>query len=43
MQGFLEEVAERLYDRYGEELVERALLFPSRRARLFSPMRFRVS
>ena len=35
MQGFLEEVAERLYARYGEGLVERALLFPSRRARLF--------
>ena len=35
MQGFLEEVAERLYARYGEALVDRTLLFPSRRARLF--------
>ncbi len=35
MQGFLEEVAERLYARYGEALSDRALLFPSRRARLF--------
>ena len=35
MQGFLEEVAERLYARYGEALSERAVLFPSRRARLF--------
>ncbi len=35
MQGFLEEVAERLYTRYGDELVERNILFPSRRAQLF--------
>ena len=35
MQAFLEEVAERLYERYGEALVDRTLLFPSRRARLF--------
>ncbi len=32
---FLDEVAARLYTRYGEELADRALLFPSRRARLF--------
>ncbi|MDE5814816.1 MAG: hypothetical protein K2H42_00715, partial [Alistipes sp.] len=35
MQGFLEEVAERLYARYGDELVDRNILFPSRRAQLF--------
>ena len=35
MKGFLEEVAERLYARYGDALVDRAMLFPSRRARLF--------
>lgn len=35
MQGFLEEVAERLYTRYGDELVDRNILFPSRRAQLF--------
>ena len=35
MQSFLDEVAARLYTRYGEELADRALLFPSRRARLF--------
>ena len=35
MKGFLEEVAGDLYARYGEGLSERAVLFPSRRARLF--------
>ncbi|MCM1151706.1 MAG: PD-(D/E)XK nuclease family protein [Alistipes sp.] len=35
MTGFLEEVARDLYARYGEELSERTVLFPSRRARLF--------
>ena len=35
MKGFLYEVAEDLYARYGEELAQRAVLFPSRRARLF--------
>ncbi|MDE6374316.1 MAG: PD-(D/E)XK nuclease family protein, partial [Alistipes sp.] len=35
MTGFLEEVARDLHARYGEELSERTVLFPSRRARLF--------
>ena len=35
MKTFLYEVAEDLYARYGEGLSDRALLFPSRRARLF--------
>ena len=35
MKGFLQEVAADLYARYGEGLSDRALLFPSRRARLF--------
>ncbi len=35
MTGFLEELARDLYARYGEDLSRRALLFPSRRARLF--------
>ncbi len=35
MEGFLEEVARDLYDRCGERLAERAVLFPSKRARLF--------
>ena len=35
MKTFLYEVAEDLYARYGEGLSERAMLFPSRRARLF--------
>jgi len=35
MKGFLAEVAADLYDRYGEALSDRAMLFPSRRARLF--------
>lgn len=35
MKGFLEEVAADLYARYGDALSERAVLFPSRRARLF--------
>lgn len=35
MKGFLAEVAEELYGRYGEQLSERAVLFPSRRAQLF--------
>lgn len=35
MKTFLQEVAADLYARYGELLSERAILFPSRRARLF--------
>lgn len=35
MRGFLEEVAADLYARYGEELSQRAVVFASRRARLF--------
>ena len=35
MKGFLEEVAADLSARYGEGLSDRAVLFPSRRARLF--------
>ncbi len=35
MKTFLEEVAADLYARYGDALSERAVLFPSRRARLF--------
>ena len=35
MKTFLEEVAADLYARYGAQLSERAMLFPSRRARLF--------
>lgn len=35
MKGFLEEVAADLYARYGEQLSERSVLFPSRRARIF--------
>lgn len=35
MTGFLEELARDLYARYGKDLSRRALLFPSRRARLF--------
>ena len=35
MKTFLYEVARDLYERYGEGLSERAMLFPSRRARLF--------
>ena len=35
MKTFLGEVAADLYARYGEALSERAVLFPSRRARLF--------
>ncbi len=35
MKTFLCEVARDLYERYGEGLSERAMLFPSRRARLF--------
>ena len=35
MKTFLEEVARDLYDRYGDALSECAVLFPSRRARLF--------
>lgn len=35
MKTFLSEVAADLYARYGEHLSERAVLFPSRRARLF--------
>ena len=33
--GFLEEVARDLHARYGAELSDRTILFPSRRARLF--------
>ena len=35
MKGFLEEVAQDLYTRYGEQLSNCTMLFPSRRARLF--------
>lgn len=35
MKGFLEEVAQDLYDRCGEGLSDCAVLFPSRRAQLF--------
>ena len=35
MKTFLEEVAADLYDRYGDELSNCSVLFPSRRARLF--------
>lgn len=35
MKPFLAELAEELYTRYGEALSDRAVLFPSRRARLF--------
>ena len=35
MKSFLQEVAADLYARYGDSLSERAVLFPSRRARLF--------
>lgn len=35
MQGFLAEVAADLYGRYGREVSELSVLFPSRRARLF--------
>ncbi len=35
MKGFLEEVARSLHGRYGEGISECAVLFPSRRARLF--------
>ncbi len=33
--GFLDEVAQHLYERYGEDLSERTILFPSLRARRF--------
>ncbi len=35
MQGFISEVAADLYGRYGRDVSELAVLFPSRRARLF--------
>lgn len=35
MDTFLHETAQRLYDRYGEEISSLSILFPSRRARLF--------
>ncbi|MEG0499073.1 MAG: PD-(D/E)XK nuclease family protein, partial [Alistipes sp.] len=35
MRGFLREVAEDLYGRYGAEISSFSFLFPSRRARLF--------
>ena len=34
-QTFLSEVAEKLYDKYGDEISSLTLVFPSRRARLF--------
>lgn len=34
-QTFLQEVARKLYDRYGDEISSLTLVFPSRRARLF--------
>jgi hypothetical protein len=34
-QTFLAEVAEKLYERYGDEISSLTLVFPSRRARLF--------
>ena len=35
MKGFLAEVAQRLYERYGDDVSSLSILFPSRRARLF--------
>lgn len=35
MKSFLQEVAERLYSRYGDDISSLSILFPSRRARLF--------
>ena len=35
MQTFLSEIAERLYDRYGDDVSSLSILFPSRRARIF--------
>ena len=35
MKGFISELAERLYDRYGDEVSSLRMVFPSRRARLF--------
>ncbi|MBQ5753422.1 MAG: hypothetical protein IIV91_04385, partial [Alistipes sp.] len=35
MQTFLSEVAERLYEKYGDEISSLSILFPSQRARLF--------
>ncbi|MFI3285806.1 MAG: PD-(D/E)XK nuclease family protein [Rikenellaceae bacterium] len=35
MRGFLNEVAERLYQKYGDEVSSLKLIFPSRRSRIF--------
>ena len=35
MKGFISELAERLYDRYGDEVSSLRMVFSSRRARLF--------
>ncbi len=35
MQGFLNEAAEQLYSRYGEQISSLRLIFPSRRSRIF--------
>ncbi len=35
MQGFLDEAARLLYDRYGDEISQLRLIFPSRRSRIF--------
>ena len=35
METFLQEVAQRLYKRYGDDISSCSILFPSRRARLF--------
>ncbi len=35
MQGFLNEAAEQLYARYGENISQKRLIFPSRRSRIF--------
>ncbi len=35
MRGFLDEAARQLYDRYGDEVSQLRLIFPSRRSRLF--------
>ncbi|MFR9503156.1 MAG: hypothetical protein SNH73_01735 [Rikenellaceae bacterium] len=35
MRGFLNEVAERLYSKYGAEVSSLKLIFPSRRSRIF--------
>lgn len=35
MQGFISQIAEELYEKYGDEISSLNILFPSRRARLF--------